>query len=95
MVHRIKGRLQDTGRGGQTVTSGSLLEEAELEHRKNLEDIIRHARWEAEMVKKLGAKWFKIRDSWLIEAWLADAETWKNPRVKEALLKAILAKDKH
>jgi len=73
------------------MISKSLLEEAEEERRRNLEDIIRHARWEAEMVRRLGAKWFEIRDKWLIEAWEADREIWKNPRIRKALIKAILA----
>ncbi|MEM2302449.1 MAG: hypothetical protein QXR14_09610 [Sulfolobales archaeon] len=76
------------------MTSESLLEEVEEERRRNLEDIVRHARWEAEMVKKLGKKWFEIRDRWLIEAWEADREMWKDPRVREALIKAILVRDR-
>lgn len=70
-----------------------MLEEVREERRRNLEDIIRHARWEAEMVRRLGSKWFEIRDKWLIEAYKADREMWKDPRVKEALIRAILAKD--
>ena len=35
------------------MTSESLLEEIKEERRRNLEDVIRHARWEAEMVKKM------------------------------------------
>jgi len=31
-------------------------------------DIIAYARWEAEMVSKLGVKWFEMRDRWLVEA---------------------------
>jgi len=46
------------------------------------------------MVKKLGAKWFEQRDKWLIEAWEADREMWRDPKVREALIKAILAKDR-
>lgn len=52
----------------------SLVEELREEHRRNLEDVIRNARWEAEMVRKLGIKWFEQRDKWLIEAWKADRE---------------------
>ncbi len=76
------------------MTSKSLLEGIEGERRRNLEDIIRHAWWEAEMVKKLGMKWFEIRDKWLIEAWEADKEMWKDPKIREALIRAVLAKDK-
>ncbi len=76
------------------MTPRSLLEEVEEERRRNLEDIIRHARWEAEMVKRLGMKWFEIRDKWLIEAWEADKEIWKNPEIRKALIRAVLAKDK-
>ncbi len=72
----------------------SLLEEVEEERRRNLEDVIRHARWEAEMVKRLGMKWFEIRDKWLIEAWEADKEMWKDPKIRKALIRAVLAKDK-
>ena len=76
------------------MTSSRLLEEVEEEHRRNLVDIIGHARWEAEMVRKLGAKWFEIRDKWLIEAYEADREMWRDPRIREALIRAVLAKDK-
>ncbi|MEM2671958.1 MAG: hypothetical protein QXI64_10915, partial [Sulfolobales archaeon] len=62
--------------------------------RRNLEDIVRHARWEAEMVKKLGKKWFEIRDRWLIEAWEADRELWKDPRIREAIIKALEIKSR-
>lgn len=72
----------------------SLVEKLREERRRNLEDVIRHARWEAEMAKKLGIKWFEQRDKWLIEAWKADREMWREPRVREALIKAILAKDR-
>ena len=75
------------------MTSESLLEEIREERRRNLEDIIRHARWEAEMVKKLGVKWFEMRDKWLVEAWEADRKLWEDPKVREALIKAILARD--
>jgi hypothetical protein len=30
-----------------------------------------------------------------LEAWEADQELWRNPKVREALVKAILAKDRH
>ncbi|MGY0287322.1 MAG: hypothetical protein ACUX7D_00945 [Candidatus Methanodesulfokora washburnensis] len=45
------------------------------------------------MVKKLGRKWFEIRDRWLNEA-SKDRELWRDPRVREALIRAILAKDR-
>jgi len=72
----------------------SLREEIEEERRRNLEDVVRHARWEAEMVKKLGDRWFEVRDRWLIDAFERDREMWRDPRVREALIKAILAKDR-
>jgi len=62
---------------------------------RNLEDAIRHARWEAEMVRRLEAEWFEQRDKWLIEAWLADMEMWRDSKIRNALIKAILAKDKY
>ncbi len=71
-----------------------LLKEVEEDRKKNLEDIIRHARWEAEMVRKLGKKWFEMRDEWLLKTWEADREMWRNPKIREALIKAILARDK-
>ena len=72
----------------------AIVEEVEKERMRNLRDIIRHAQWEAEMVKKLGSKWFEQRDEWLIKAWEADKEMWKNPEIKQALIRTILAKDK-
>ncbi len=64
----------------------------EEERKKNLEDTIKWARWNAEMVKRLGRKWFEIRDKWLQEAFEKDKQTWKNPKTREALIKAILRK---
>lgn len=65
------------------------------ERKKNREDIIRHAKWEAEMVKKLGPKWFQTRDKWLSETLETDKELWeKYPKIKKALTKTILTKDK-
>jgi hypothetical protein len=61
--------------------------------RRNSEDMIRGAIWNAEMVKKLGRKWFEIRDRWLNEA-SKDRELWRDPMVREALIRAILAKDR-
>jgi hypothetical protein len=69
-------------------------EDLEEERRKNLEDIIRQARWNAEMVKKLGSKWFEIRDRWLQEAFERDREMWKDPKVREALMRALLIKSR-
>ena len=68
------------------------LGDLEEERRRNLEDLIRQARWEADMVKKLGPKWFEMRDEWLYRALEADREAWKNPEVREALIKAITSK---
>ncbi len=57
---------------------------------KNLKDLLRHARWEARMVREMGVKWFEIRDSWLIKAWEADSKFLKdNPQVRKALIKAL------
>ncbi|MCE4610438.1 MAG: hypothetical protein F7B17_00515 [Desulfurococcales archaeon] len=64
------------------------------ERARNRADTIRHARWEAEMVKRLGARWFEARDKWLAEALEADREAWRDPAVRKALIKAILATDK-
>ncbi len=66
----------------------------EEERRRNLEDIIRQARWNAKMVKKMGRKWFEIRDKWLMEAFKNDKEIWKDPKTKKALIKALLTEDK-
>ena len=76
------------------MTGGVVDRELELERLRNREDAVRHARWEAWMVRRLGEKWFEARDKWLSEALEADREMWKDPRVREALIKAILAKDK-
>ncbi|MEB3755968.1 MAG: hypothetical protein GSR79_03820 [Desulfurococcales archaeon] len=75
------------------MNTKTLIRELEEEKRRNLKEIIRHARWEAGMVRKLGSKWFAIRDKWLIEAYEADRKMWRNPRVREALIKTILARD--
>jgi len=37
--------------------------ELEEDRKRRLEDIIRYARWEAEMTRRLGAKWFEMRDA--------------------------------
>ena len=76
------------------MASDTLIGELEGEKLKNKLDIIRHARWEAEMVKKLGSKWFEARDKWLMEAFESDRKMWQNPKIREALIKAILARNK-
>ncbi len=74
---------------------GKQLTEALREEReRNLEDIIREAKWNALMVKRLGMKWFEIRDKWLNQAFQRDREAWRDPRIREALIKAILSRDK-
>ncbi|MCE4606772.1 MAG: hypothetical protein F7B59_05520 [Desulfurococcales archaeon] len=75
------------------MNTKTLMRELEEEKRKNLEEIMHHACWEAEMVRKLGSKWFAIRDKWLIEAYEADRKMWRDPRIREALIKTILAKN--
>jgi len=72
----------------------SILEEIEETRRKNLISIVEHAKWEAEMVRRLGAKWFEARDRWLIEAFEGVREMWRDPRIREAEIKAIMAKDR-
>jgi len=72
----------------------TLREEVEEVRKKNLASIVEHARWEAEMVRKLGVKWFEMRDKWLMEAFERTREVWKNPKIREAEIKAILVKDK-
>jgi len=72
----------------------SIREEVEEARRKNLVSIIEHARWEAEMVRRLGAEWFEARDRWLREAFEAVKEMWRDPKIREAEMKAILAKDR-
>ena len=64
----------------------------EEDRRINLEAVIRDATWNAEMVKKLGAKWFELRDRWLNEAQERDMEILKDPKARNALLKALAAK---
>jgi len=64
----------------------------EEDRRINLEAVIRDATWNAEMVKKLGAKWFELRDRWLNEAQERDTEILKDPKARNALLKALAAK---
>ncbi len=67
------------------------LRELEKDKKKNLEDIIRHALWEAEMVRKLGRRWFEIRDQWLWDSLEADKEMWRDPKIRGILLKAMRA----
>ena len=52
----------------------------EEERKKNLEDVIRQARWNAMMVKKLGIKWFEIRDKWLQESFEKTKKCGKTQR---------------
>ena len=66
-------------------------EELEEERRRLREERVRQAVWEAEMVKKLGAKWFEMRDRWMVEAYRADVEAMRHPRIREAVLRAVLA----
>jgi len=74
---------------------GGEADEELLENRRNLEDIIRHAIWNAEMVIRMGRRWFEIRDRWLNEAWRADMEMIKrNPEIREALIKSLEVKSK-
>ncbi len=75
------------------MSSGAVRAEIEGERRRNLEDLVRHARWEAEMVKKMGEEWFRVRDEWLIRSYEADKAMWKDPVIREALMKAIRAVD--
>jgi len=58
----------------------TLREEVEEVRRKNLASIVEHARWEAEMVRKLGVKWFEMGDKWLMEAFERTREAWKTQR---------------
>jgi hypothetical protein len=64
----------------------------EEDRRINLKAVIRDAAWNAEIVKKLGAKWFELRDRWLNEAQERDMEILKDPKARSALLKALAAK---
>jgi len=50
--------------------------------------------WNAEAVKKLGKRGCESRDRWLNEALMRDKELWADPRVREALLKALEVKSK-
>lgn len=71
----------------------TLEKEVEEARRRNLADIIEHAAWEAEMVKKMGEEWFKIRDKWLEKALQSDLELLKkNSQIRKALIKAIKKK---
>ncbi len=72
------------------MVDGELADEVRESELRNAEDVIRHARWEARMVKELGVKWFKIRDEWLRRAWESDREFLRrNERVRNALIKAL------
>ena len=63
-----------------------LVRELEEERSRNPEDVMRQAGWEAEMVRRKGVRWFEQRDAWLLRAWEADRELWRDPRVGEALV---------
>ncbi|MEM4971883.1 MAG: hypothetical protein QXE01_11610 [Sulfolobales archaeon] len=66
-----------------------------VDEERFLEDIIHQAMWNAEIVRKISVKWFEIRDRWLQEAFERDREMWKDTKIREALIKAILAKDRN
>lgn len=68
-------------------------ETLESERRRNREDAIRHARWEAEMARKLGRKWYETRDGWLIQAHEADKKMWRDPKIRDALAKVFLNRE--
>jgi hypothetical protein len=77
-----------TERGPETSEA---IKEFEQARKRNLEDIIKHAKWEAEMVKTQGKKWFKKRDEWLNQAHKADMELIRrNPEVRKALIKLFM-----
>jgi len=42
------------------------------------------------MVKRMGTKWFEIRDRWLQEAFERDREMWKDPKIRKALIKTFI-----
>ena len=44
------------------MVSEGVMAEVREDRIKNLKDLLRHARWEARMVREMGAKWFEIRD---------------------------------
>ena len=72
----------------------TLEREIEKTRKRNLASIVEHAAWEAEMVKKMGDKWFKARDKWLEEALQSDRELLKkNQQIRRALIKAIQKKN--
>ncbi len=74
--------------------SEKLLEEFRKDRLRNLEDVVRHARWEAEMVRKLAGNGSRLGIEWLWEALESDQKLWRDPRIKEALIKAILVGDR-
>jgi len=83
-----------SGRKRQASFQGSALLKrmVEEDRRMNLEAVIRDAAWNAEVVKKLGAKWFELRDSWLNEAQERDMEILEESKARCALLKVLAAK---
>jgi len=81
------------GRSRMNRGADSPLSEVERVRRMNTIDILRYADWNAEIVKRMGRKWFKERDKWLEESLKADLEFMgKNPRAIEALLDALEVK---
>jgi len=91
VVYGARSRLLSSAKGCRMA----LKEEIEEARRRNIVDVIRHARWEAEMVKKMGDKWFEARDEWLRKALEADLELLeKSPQIKRALIKALETRDK-
>ena len=72
----------------------SIENELLLERKRNLKDIIRYTKWNAEMVKRLGIEWFDIVGKWNESHWKGVYEAMKNPRIREATLRAIEAIDR-
>lgn len=78
-------------RNARKSGNSEAIKEFERARKQNLEDIIRHAKWEAEMVKKQGKEWFKRRDEWLNQTHKSDMEfIRKNPEVRKALMKLFM-----
>ncbi len=68
--------------------------EALEKRRRNARAIIIWAALNAEAVRRLGKRWFEIRDRWLQEAWRRDQELLRDPKIREAIIKAYQAMDK-
>ncbi|NPA96435.1 MAG: hypothetical protein GXO32_02390 [Crenarchaeota archaeon] len=75
----------------EALDRAEIEEEIRIERRKNLEDIIRWARWNAEMVLRHGLDW---SSKWVEESWRATMEALKNPEVRRAAIEAIKAIDR-